>query len=58
MGGAARTLRDARGGLVAAAPGDGTVVLLGGEAPLGSDRAPLATAEIFADPLTPPGVAE
>lgn len=58
VGGQARTLREPRGGLVATANGDGTVVFFGGEAPLDAGRAPVATAEIFADPLTPPEVAE
>lgn len=55
-----KALREARGGLVAAGNGDGTVVFFGGEAPdaAGTGRAPLETAEIFSDPLTPPGVAE
>lgn len=58
VGGTARTLREARGGLVAATNGDGAVVFLGGEAPQAGGRGPLSTAEIFADPITPPGVAE
>jgi hypothetical protein len=48
------TLRDARGGLTATGLGDGTVVLVGGAAADG----PLATAEVFADPKTPPQAAE
>jgi hypothetical protein len=58
VGGQPRTLREPRGGLVAAQNGDGTIVFFGGEAPDPSGRAPSSTAEIFADPLTPPGVAE
>ncbi len=53
-GGVSKVLRQARGGLVAAASGDGTVVFFGGE----TDGTPVETAEIFADPVTPPGVAE
>lgn len=58
VGGQVRTLRQARGGLVAVTNGDGAVLLSGGETPDASGRVPLATAEIFADPRTPPGVAE
>jgi hypothetical protein len=58
VGGSARVLREPRGGLVATANGDGTIVFFGGEAPNGGGRGPVSTAEIFADPLTPPEVAE
>ena len=58
VGGVARTMRDPRGGLVAATNDDGNVVLLGGEAPGAGGRGPLDTAEIFSDPQTPVGVAE
>lgn len=58
VGGQVRTLRQPRGGLVAVTNGDGAVLLSGGETPDASGRVPLATAEIFADPRTPPGVAE
>ena len=57
VGGQPRTLRQARGGMVAAANRDGAVLLSGGETPDASGRIPLATAEIFADPQLPPGVA-
>lgn len=57
VGGQPRTLRQARGGMVAIANGDGAVLLSGGETPDASGRVPLATAEIFADPQLPPGVA-
>lgn len=57
VGGQPRTLRQARGGMVAVANGDGAVLLTGGETPDASGRVPLATAEIFADPQLPPGVA-
>jgi hypothetical protein len=58
VGGAARTLRQPRAGLAAAANGDGTVVFFGGESPDATGRLPLATAEIFADPQPPPEVAQ
>lgn len=58
VGGVIRPLREPRGGLVATANGDGTVVFTGGEAPASGGRSPVATAEILADPLTPPEVAE
>ncbi len=58
VGGQVRTLRQPRGGMVAITNGDGAVLLSGGETPDPSGRVPLATAEIFADPRTPPGVAE
>lgn len=58
VGGVPRTLREPRGGAVAAANGDGTLVIFGGEVPVEVHRAPVGTAEIFADPMTPPGVAE
>jgi hypothetical protein len=53
-----RVLHQARGGLVAAQNGDGAVVFFGGETPDIAGRVPLETAEIFSDPITPPGVAE
>lgn len=57
--GAARKLRQPRGALVAAANGDGSVVFTGGDSiDDASVRGPLQTAEIFGDPVTPPGVAE
>jgi hypothetical protein len=58
VGGVPRTMRQSRGGLVAAANGDGTIVLTGGESGVDASRTPVSTAEIFADPLTPPLVAE
>ena len=43
----------------AVAPGDGTVLLTGGESgDQAVTRTPSNTVEIFADPITPPGVAE
>lgn len=60
VGGAARSLRQPRGALVAAANGDGSIVFTGGDAidEAGAVVGPLSTAEIFGDPVTPPGVAE
>lgn len=58
VGGTPRTLRQPRGGLVAITNGDGAVLLSGGETPDASGRVPLATAEIFADPQLPTGVAQ
>ena len=58
VGGTPRTLRQPRGGMVAVAKGDGAVLLSGGETPDATGRVPLATAEIFADPQLPTGVAQ
>jgi hypothetical protein len=53
VGGEARTLRSPRGGLVATAIGDGSILLSGGETVDGAGRAPLTTGEIFMDPEDP-----
>jgi hypothetical protein len=53
VGGQPRTMRQPRGAVAAAAVGDGTVIFSGGQ----TDQ-PSATLEVFADPKTPPGVAE
>jgi hypothetical protein len=55
VGGEARTLLEPRGGLAVTAVGDGTVVVSGGA---NATAALLSTVEVFADPSTPPGVAE
>jgi hypothetical protein len=56
VGGQPRTLREPRGGVVATAIGDGTVLFSGGQTDSGVDARPLATAEIFTDPTPPTGV--
>ncbi|MDP2344861.1 MAG: kelch repeat-containing protein [Deltaproteobacteria bacterium] len=53
VGGVSRTLREPRAGLTATAIGDGTILLVGGAGTEGA----LETAEVFADPETPAGVA-
>jgi len=55
VGGQPRTLREARGGVVAVAVGDGTVVFTGGQTGTTVDARPLQTSEIFTDPTPPPG---
>ena len=58
-GGLPITLRQVRGGLVAVAPGDGTVLLTGGESGnQDPSRTPSEQRRDFADPITPPGVAD
>jgi hypothetical protein len=52
VGGQPRTMRQPRGGVAAAAIGDGTVIFSGGHT-----DAPTTTVEVFADPKLPPGVA-
>jgi hypothetical protein len=54
VGGVDRTLRSARGGATASAIGDGTVLFVGG---IDADGSALPTAEVFADPKTPPQAA-
>lgn len=53
VGGAPRTLRQARGALVAAPIGNGTVLMSGGTAGDAGLRIPLPTSEIFTDSLDP-----
>ena len=53
VGGTLRALRTPRGGLAAAAVGDGTVLFSGGVTGLGAERAPVQSGEIFADPQDP-----
>jgi hypothetical protein len=54
VGGVDRTLRSARGGATASPIGDGTVLFVGG---IDAEGSALPTAEVFADPKTPPQAA-